>query len=130
MDSKGQRVSGSFRGDFTAPERDAVGLRTPVTTVQVFCVLPIVEDSEAGHLLELVRLQAVTRREARKATQNENPLVDKTATDLLATIRALQGSDPLYQRLKKELSTDLARNGYKLDLEGLLLYQGRVIVPA
>jgi hypothetical protein len=27
-----------------------------------------VEDSEASHLLELVRLQAVTRKEAKKAT--------------------------------------------------------------
>jgi hypothetical protein len=26
------------------------------------------EDSEAGHLLELVKIQAVTRREAKKAT--------------------------------------------------------------
>ena len=55
----------------------------------MFCVLPIAEDSEAGYLLELVRLQAVTRREARKATQNKSPLDDKTVTDLLATIRAL-----------------------------------------
>ena len=51
--------------------------------------MPIAEDSEAGHLLELVRLQTVTRQGARKATQNENPLVNKTATDLLATIREL-----------------------------------------
>ena len=55
----------------------------------MFCVLPIAEDSKAGHLLELVRLQAVTRQEARKATQNKNLLADKTVIDLLATIRAL-----------------------------------------
>ena len=92
--------------------------------------MPIAEDSKAGHLLELVRLQAVTRQEARKATQNKNLLADKTVIDLLATIRELQGSDPLCLRLKKELGTDLARNGYKLDPEGLLLYNRRVVVPA
>jgi hypothetical protein len=48
----------------------AVGLfsKTPIATVQVLCALPRAEDSEVGHLLELVRLQAVTRKEAKKAT--------------------------------------------------------------
>ena len=66
VEPKGQRVLG-FADDFTVRKRDAVGLRTPVATAQVFCVLPKAEGSEVGHLLELVRLQAVTRREARKA---------------------------------------------------------------
>ena len=30
--------------------------------------LPQAEDTEAGHLLDIIRIQAVTRREARKAT--------------------------------------------------------------
>ena len=97
----------------------------------MFCVRPTAEDSEADHLLELVRLQAVTRREARKATQEENPLGDKTAPNLLATIRELQGSDPLCLRLRKELGTGFtARNGYELGPQGLLLYKGRAVVPA
>ena len=58
VDSKGQ----------WALEEGAVGQWTPIATVQVLCALPMAEDSEAGHLLELVRLQAVTRREAKKAT--------------------------------------------------------------
>ena len=45
--------------------------------------MPRVEDNEASHLLELVGLQAVTRREAKIATQGESPLVDKIAQDLL-----------------------------------------------
>ena len=83
----------------------------------------------------------MTRREARKATQNENPL-GQTADSLLATIYKLQGSDPLCQRLKKELDTSLpisqarpgksksSREGYALGQEGLLQYNRRAIVPA
>ena len=97
----------------------------------MFCVRPTAEDSEADHLLELVRIQAVTRREARKATQEENPLGDKIAPNLLATIRELQGSDPLCLRLRKELGTGFtACNSYKLGLQGLLLYKGRAVVLA
>ena len=55
---------------------------------------PRAEDSEAGHLIKLVRMQAVTRKEARRAVQGENPLVDKTAEGLLDQILLLQGSDP------------------------------------
>ena len=43
-------------------------------------------DSEAGHLLELVRIQTVTRREAKKAAQNESPLVDNISIGLLDQI--------------------------------------------
>jgi hypothetical protein len=88
------------------------------------------EDSEAGHLLDLIRIQVVTRREARLATHDESPLVQETALSLLATIRELQGSDPLCLRLKKELGTDSSRDGYTFDQSGLLQYHGRVIVPA
>ncbi len=76
VDSKGQWAS----------NEGAVGLWTPIATVQVLCALPMAEDSEAGHLLELVRLQAITRREAKKATQGESPLVTKTAPGLLDLI--------------------------------------------
>jgi hypothetical protein len=60
VDSKGQWA--------LLNNKEAVGLRTPIATVQVLCASPRAEDSEAGHLLELVRLQAVTRKEAKKAT--------------------------------------------------------------
>ena len=51
-------------------------------------------DSEADHLLGAVRIQAVTRQEARKAAQDENPL-GQTADSLLVMISKLQESDPL-----------------------------------
>ena len=57
--------------------------------------LPQAGDSETGHLLDVVCIQAVTRQEARKAAQGEHPL-GQIADSLLATIRELQGSDPLY----------------------------------
>ena len=52
-------------------------------------------DSEASYLLDVVRIQAVTRQEARKAAQGEHPL-GQTAKGLLAIIHKLQRSDPLY----------------------------------
>jgi hypothetical protein len=80
VDSRGQWASSTVK--------EAVGpyLRTPIATVQVLYALPRAEDSEADHLLELVRLQAVTREEARKATQGESPLVDETVEGLLDLI--------------------------------------------
>jgi hypothetical protein len=104
----------------TALVTEAVGLcsRTPIATVQVLCASPRAEDSEAGHLLELVRLQAVTRKEAKEATKGESPLVDKTAEGLLDLIVQSQGTDPLCIRLQKELSTNSGREGYSLGQEG------------
>ena len=61
MDSKGQWA--------LSTSKEAVGLcsKTPIATIQVLCVLPRAEDSKASHLLELVRLQAVTRKDAKNA---------------------------------------------------------------
>jgi hypothetical protein len=108
--------------------------------------MPRAEDSKAGHLLELVRLQAVTRREAKKATQEENPLVEKTSPDLIDLILKSQGTNPLCIKLKKELgqnsqnhggqsgqshsSSQNSREGYTLDQRGLLFHKDRVVVPA
>ena len=47
---------------------------------------PRVEDSEASYLIELIRLQVVTRKEAKKATKGENPLVDEIVEGLLDLI--------------------------------------------
>ena len=96
--------------------------------------MPRAEDSEAGHLLELVRLQAVTKKEAKEATQDESPLVDEIVESLLNLILQSQGTNPLCVRLKKELSTNSSYEGYFLGQEGqgqdgLLYYKGRVIVP-
>jgi hypothetical protein len=44
------------------------------------------KDSEASHLLKLVRIQAVTRREAKHVAKQENPLVKKTAPNLINLI--------------------------------------------
>jgi hypothetical protein len=106
VDSKGQWA--------LLDNKDAVGLRTPIATVQVLCATPRAEDSEASHLLELVRLQAVTRKEAKEATKGESPLVDETAEGLLDLILQSQGTDPLCIRLQKELSTTLGREGYSI----------------
>ena len=133
MNSKGQWA--------LLDNKEAVGLRTPIATVQVLCATPRAEDSEAGHLIELVRAQAVTRREAKEATQGESPLVDETAEGLLNLILKSQGTDPLCTKIRKEISTkistksqngkstDTSRNGYLLDQNGLLRYKGRAVVP-
>jgi hypothetical protein len=123
VDSKGQWALSTVK--------EAVGpyLRTPIATVQVLSATPKAEDSEAGHLLELVRLQAVTRKDAKKAIQGESPLVDETADDLLDLILKSQGTDPLCTRLKKELDTNSGRKGYSIGRLGLLCYKGRVVVP-
>ena len=47
--------------------------------------LPQAGDSEANHLLGVIQIQAVTRREARKAAQDENPL-GQTVDSLLLMI--------------------------------------------
>ena len=60
-------------------------------------------DSEAGHLLELVRAQTVTRGQARKAAQEEHPLDAESAPGLIDLILKSQGTDPLCCRPKKEL---------------------------
>ena len=124
VDSKGQWALSTVK--------EAVGLylRTPIATVQVLCALPRAEDSEAGHLLELVRLQAVTRKEAKEATKGESPLVDETAEGLLDLILQSQGTDPLCIRLQKELSTSSGREGYSIGQKGLLYYKERVVVPS
>lgn len=134
VDSKGQWVS-------VLTEREAVGLRTPIATVQVLCATPRAEDSEAGHLLELVKIQAVTRKQARQIVLDENPLVDETAQGLLTKIHELQGTDPLCIRIKKDITTkpstkskkttctNVSRDGYFEDENGLLLYKGKVVIP-
>ena len=43
-------------------------------------------DSETGRLLELVRLQAVTREEAKTAAQEEHPLAEEPAHGLIDLI--------------------------------------------
>ena len=92
--------------------------------------MPQAEDSKASYLLELVRLQAVTRKEAKRATQGESPLVDKTVEGLLDLILQSQGTDPLCTRLRKELSTTSGREGYSIGQRGLLYYKERVVVPS
>jgi hypothetical protein len=146
LGSRGQWVSGNSESDYTALEREAVSLWTPIATVQALCAMPRAEDSEAGHLLELVRIQAVTRSKARKAVLGKDPLADETAQRLLSKITKLQSTDPLCIWIRREISikistkistksqegtsTENSREGYLLDQTGLLWYKGRVIVPA
>ena len=62
-------------------------------------------NSEAGHLINIVQLQAVTRGQAKMAARDEDPLSTEAAPDssLLDLILRTQGIDPLCTRLKKEL---------------------------
>ena len=43
-------------------------------------------DDEADHLLQLARMQAVTRKRARRAVRGESPLDEKTAEGLLSQV--------------------------------------------
>ena len=62
-------------------------------------------NNKAGYLIDIVRLQVVTRGQAKTATQNENPLSIETAprSSLLDLIFKHQGTNLLYIQLKKEL---------------------------
>jgi hypothetical protein len=86
-------------------------------------------DDEADHLLQLARMQAVTRKHARSAVRGENPLDEKTAEGLLSQVKELQGEDPLCLRLRKEYDSGKARDGYELNQDGLLRYKDRVVIP-
>ena len=46
-------------------------------------------DDEADHLLQLARMQAVTRKRARSAVRGESPLDEKTAEGLLSQVKEL-----------------------------------------
>ena len=63
-----------------------------------------------------MRIQAVTRREAKHVAKQENPLVKKTAPNLIDLILKSQGTNPLSIKLKKELGQNgHSREGYTLD---------------
>jgi hypothetical protein len=53
-------------------------------------------DFEAGHLFKLVRMQAITRGEAKKAAQKEHPFAEEPACGLIYLILKSQGTDPLF----------------------------------
>ena len=105
-------------------------------------------DDEAGHLIDVVRLQAVTRGQAKAAAQNENPLSTDAVpkSSLIDLIFKYQGTDPLCIRLHKELKTSQGHEsrrlqpdgdrvykgtslkGYTLDQRGILYYRERLLV--
>jgi hypothetical protein len=100
-------------GNTARPAPSEVGSRPALnTTIAGFKLLRADStiDDEAGHLIDVVRLQVVTRGQAKEATQNEDPLSTETApkSSLLDLSFQHQGTDPLCIRLKKELS-----QGYK-----------------
>jgi hypothetical protein len=59
---------------------------------------------EAGHLIEYIKSQSVTRQAAKKAAKAEEPLVQEISLSLVDLIRTSQGIDPLCIKLKKELA--------------------------
>ena len=133
----------------SALDYTVAGSRPALNTTMAGFKLPqaIGTNSEAGHLIDVVRLQAVTRGQARMAARNEDPLSTEAAPDssLLDLISKSQGTDPLCIRLKKELQRqpgsgrDISRlsasyagttmKGYSLDQQGLLYYKSRVVIP-
>jgi hypothetical protein len=105
-------------------------------------------NSEAGHLLELVQIQAITREEAKNAAREEHPFAKEPARGLINLILKSQGTDLLCYRLKKELQSSqklgsdqegsnqrdtsyesTGQQGYTLDQQGLLHYKGKAVVP-
>jgi hypothetical protein len=107
-------------------------LLSPIT-IQSLCIQQA-DDSEANRLVRLVKSQVVTRKEARKAVQGENPLVDETAQGLINQIIKYQDLDPWCTKLKKNIAKavtlkDTKYQLYSITPKGLLLYQGRTIVP-
>jgi hypothetical protein len=62
-------------------------------------------DSKAGHLLELVRMQAITRGEAKNTAREKHLFAKEPARGLIDLILKSQGTDPLCCRLKKELQS-------------------------
>lgn len=107
----------------------AITLESPIATVQALCATHRAEDNEAGHLLELIKIQTVTRREAKNMVLGESPLNDDTSQNLLDKILKLQCDDPLCLRLKGELSANSGRDGYSINRKGLLFYKGKVVIP-
>ena len=93
--------------DTVRPAPSEVGSRPALsTTIAGFKLLRADgTDDEAGHLIDVVRLQVVTRVQAKAAAQNEDPLSTETAlrSSLLDLIFKHQGTDPLCIQLKKEL---------------------------
>ena len=93
--------------DTARPAPSEVGSRPALsTTIAGFKLLRADgTDDEAGHLIDVVRLQVVTRVQAKAAAQNEDPLSIETAprSSLLDLIFKHQGTDPLCIQLKKEL---------------------------
>ena len=90
------------------------------------------DDCEADHLLKIVRVQVVTRRKAKEATQSESPLLKEPTVNLKKLIAAVQATDPLSQRLIKEIQNapaNQARGAYELSPEGLLMWGDKVCVP-
>ena len=75
------------------------------------------ENTEAGHLVKLIKIQAITRKGAKMAAWDEHPLAAETAPGLLDLILKFQGTDPLCTRLKKELVIISSQNGH-LSLQG------------
>ena len=153
---KDARIGQPIQGPLLPKAKETAQVQLPGTAGALLCKHAVIyqsklwlyelaeqqpEDSEAGHLLDMVKIQSVTRKEARRAVLDESPLVNKTAQSLLSKITELQGTDPLCVRIRKEISTKISinssanastkpsRDGYSLDQKGLLFYKGRVVVP-
>ena len=109
---------------------DALGAPTP----QPFpdCVS---EGEETDHLLRVLSIQAVTRREARTACHGESQVKSQSdkseqtiSQDLTSLIQKHQPSDPSLERILKDLDAGLARKGYHVK-DGLLFREKQIVVP-
>jgi len=75
------------------------------------------ENIKADHLVKLIKIQAIIKKETKIAAWNKHPLAAKTAPGLLDLILKSQGINLLCIRLKKELVIILSQNGH-LSLKG------------
>ena len=78
------------------------------------------DHEEADQLLQIVRAQVVTRKSAREAAHNEtqDPRV-APSNDLKKLVAAVQATDPLSQRLTKEVQGVVMRAHYGVSPEGI-----------
>ena len=95
----------------------------------------ISEGEETDHLLRVLSIQAVTRREARTACHGKSQVKSQSdkseqtiSQDLTSLIQKHQPSDPSLERILKDLDAGLARKGYHVK-DGLLFREKQIVVP-
>ena len=86
-------------------------------------------NAEADHLLDLVKVQYLTRACSKVAVHDEQ-LMQEPSIGLCELVAAVQTEDAFCQQVVKDLKQDpLIRQSYHCTDDGVLLYRGRLVVP-